>query len=295
MQEIFKEINTFDNISSVDNHYLSADKQNELVLKSQNNDIEARNTIIKTSQLLVVSVAKKYLNNGIEFLDLIQYGNLGLNKAIDGFDFYKETKFSTYALKVIESYIKRAISKYSNSIKLPLRFFNNMKLVLFVEQKLIQEKMREIITDNEIQNELFNLYNLSISIEDIKLLRKYSQKELSLNNYINKNNEILDDEILNTIESSDESVENKVLNNIHYNTIRNIIYGNIESRLTKQEREILYLRFGFDGSNQERNREQVAKLTHVSRERVRQVELNALRKLRKMDIINENEKTIVKK
>lgn len=274
------------------NPYLPNDKQIELVLKAQENDQEARNIIIKTNQLLVASIAKKYFNSGMDFLDLVQYGNLGLNRAIDLYEIDKETKFSTYAYKVIESYIKRAISSYGDSIKIPLRFYNNTKIVLFIEQELMQKGRKEKITDEEIQEELINVYNISMPIDYLKLLRNYAKKTLSLNNYVSSNDEKIDEEIIDVIPSDDESVENQALNNVFNNNIRNILYGNIESKLTNQEKEVLILRFGFDKINQERTRDEVGKLMHVSRQRISQIEMNALRKLRKMAIINEKEKTI---
>ncbi len=244
---------------------LKADEEVDLAKRVAAGDDIAKQKLINANLRLVVSIAKKYTGQGLLFLDLIQEGNTGLIRAAEKFDYTKGFKFSTYATWWIKQGITRAIADQSRTIRVPVHMVETIYKVKKVSRMLMQELGRRP-TEEEVSEKT------EIPLENILAIRKYSQIPLSLEMPIG-------DEDSSQL---GDFIEDKNFESPDAITIRNILREELINSmdiLTEREQMILKLRFGFD-DGRPRTLEEVGKVYNVTRERIRQIEEKALRKLR---------------
>ena len=244
---------------------LSNEEEKELAIAVENGDLEAKQRLAEANLRLVVSIAKRYVGRGMQFLDLIQEGNMGLMKAVDKFDYSKGFKFSTYATWWIRQAITRAIADQARTIRIPVHMVETINKLVREQRNLLQE-LGQDPTPEQIAE------RMEMTPDKVREILKIAQEPVSLETPIGEE----DDSHLG------DFIEDEVIENPVDYTTRVVLREQLDEvldTLTDREENVLRLRFGLDDGKM-RTLEDVGKVFNVTRERIRQIEAKALRKLR---------------
>ena len=244
---------------------LSNEEEKELAIAVENGDLEAKQRLAEANLRLVVSIAKRYVGRVMQFLDLIQEGNMGLMKAVDKFDYSKGFKFSTYATWWIRQAITRAIADQARTIRIPVHMVETINKLVREQRNLLQE-LGQDPTPEQIAE------RMDMTPDKVREILKIAQEPVSLETPIGEE----DDSHLG------DFIEDEVIENPVDYTTRVVLREQLDEvldTLTDREENVLRLRFGLDDGKM-RTLEDVGKVFNVTRERIRQIEAKALRKLR---------------
>ena len=244
---------------------LSNEEEKELAIAVENGDLEAKQRLAEANLRLVVSIAKRYVGRGMQFLDLIQEGNMGLMKAVDKFDYSKGFKFSTYATWWIRQAITRAIADQARTIRIPVHMVETINKLVREQRNLLQELGQDPTPEQFAER-------MDMTPDKVREILKIAQEPVSLETPIGEE----DDSHLG------DFIEDEVIENPVDYTTRVVLREQLDEvldTLTDREENVLRLRFGLDDGKM-RTLEDVGKVFNVTRERIRQIEAKALRKLR---------------
>jgi len=244
---------------------LTADEEVELAIAMEEGSEEAKKSLVEANLRLVVSIAKRYVGRGMSFLDLIQEGNLGLMRAVDKFDYHRGYKFSTYATWWIRQAITRAIADQARTIRIPVHMVETINKLIRVSRQLVQELGREPLAEEIAEH-------MDITPEKVREILKISQDPVSLETPIGEED---DSHLGDFIEDQDAlAPADAAAFELLKEQLEEVLHT-----LTEREEKVLRLRFGLD-DGKPRTLEEVGKRFSVTRERIRQIEAKALRKLR---------------